>query len=96
VGNIYPVTNLTLSASGLYTGNNTTGLNPGTSSSAADNVLIFNGVGYDTYYYRTGSGWRASTNAFLDAGPTVLPMGQSVIIKRKISPAFDWVVAQPF
>ncbi|NQU11459.1 hypothetical protein HQ590_11750 [bacterium] len=97
IGNVYPTTNLTLVASGLYTGDSNTGVAPGTSAAGADTVLIWNGTGYDTYYYRTGAGWRSAADAFTDRGDTPLPIGGSIVVKRKgAGGAFDWVLEQPF
>jgi hypothetical protein len=96
VGNVYPITNLTLNASGLYTGSPTTGVNSGTSASTGDNVLVWTGTTWLTYYYLTGSGWRLSTNPFTDVGNTSISMAQSVAIQRRFASPFDWVVPQLF
>src|SRR5438552_11112744 len=60
VGNVYPA-NFTLATSGLYTGSAATGL-AGGDSSTADQVLLWTGASFDTYYYQTvgagGTGWR--------------------------------------
>ncbi|HET6407526.1 MAG TPA: TIGR02597 family protein [Chthoniobacteraceae bacterium] len=95
VGNVYAA-NMTLQSSGLYTGNTTTGLAGGDATSA-DQVLIWNGTGYDIYYYQTGgfgTGWRSGNDAVNDAGPTPIPVGSSIIVKRKAAPAFDWKAPQ--
>ena len=95
-GNVYAAP-LTLADSGLYTGNSGSGLNGGTSTSA-DQVLIWNGTGYDTYYYQTaglgGVGWRKGGAPAVDASATPIPVGQSVVIKRQFAAAFNWVIAQ--
>ncbi|MFO1498795.1 MAG: TIGR02597 family protein [Verrucomicrobiota bacterium] len=99
-GNVYPVEGLTLGNSQLYTGDPATGLAPG-SFVSADKVLIYNGAGYDTYYYQNqglgGIGWRSSANANVDASATVIPGGSSIVIQRnKNKDAFYWVASQPF
>ncbi len=105
LSNVYPSGNFTLGTSGLYTGDPTTGLNAGTSSSA-DQVLIYDPVSaaYTTYYYKaagtfppgSGSGWRTSTSATVDASSTALPVGGSILIRRTYNSAFEWVAPQPF
>jgi uncharacterized protein (TIGR02597 family) len=95
-GNVYAAPQ-TLADSGLYTGTSSTGLNGGTSTSA-DQVLIWNGTGYDTYYYQTsglgGIGWRKGGAPAVDASATPIPVGQSVVIKRQFASAFNWLIAQ--
>jgi uncharacterized protein (TIGR02597 family) len=92
---------MTLASSNLYTGNSATGLNPG-NLSTADQVLIYNGTGYDIYYFATPSpldpagGWR---NAAVPGQPTdpatvSIPVGTSVIVKRQGSTGFDWKAPQ--
>ena len=86
---------MTLASSGLYTGSSTTGLAPGTSSTA-DQVLVWNAAtnSFDTYYYLTGSGWRKTTDAATDASTTALATGTGFIIKRGASGAFTWSMPQ--
>jgi uncharacterized protein (TIGR02597 family) len=97
IGNIYGAP-MTLADCGIYTGNNSTGL-AGGSSSGADQILIWNGSGYDTYYYQTsglgGTGWRKSGAPAVDASATQIGVGQSIIVNRKLlgSP-FNWIIPQ--
>jgi uncharacterized protein (TIGR02597 family) len=96
IGNIYAA-NMTLTSSSLYTGSSSTGLSGGTSTSA-DQVLLWNGSGYDTYYYQTsgfgGTGWRRGGAPTNDASSTIIPMGSSIVVQRQNAPAFDWVAPQ--
>jgi uncharacterized protein (TIGR02597 family) len=67
---------------------NEAGIGSGANSTDADELLIYNGTGFDIYYYQEGApfggeGWRASVNAFTDASATPLPYGAALIIKRK-------------
>jgi len=98
VANVYPVTNLTLATSNLYTGSTTNGFAGGSTASTADTISIWNGISYDTYYYRTNSpaGWRRSTDMFTDVGNTVIPMGGSVRIRTIGGHSFNWTIPQPF
>ena len=93
IGNVYPVS-MTLASSGLFTGDPATGLRSG-SATAADQVLIFNGTAYDTYYYqrdaRLGNGWRKTTDPRADAATTEIPGGATVSILRRSAP-FDWKI----
>jgi uncharacterized protein (TIGR02597 family) len=99
VGDVYAAP-LTLADSGLYTGNNATGL-AGGSVTTADQVFIWNlGTNsYDIYYYQTvgigGVGWRKSGAPAVDASGTQVPVGTSVVLNRKnAAGAFNWVIAQ--
>ena len=96
VGNVYPA-NLTLAGSGLYTGNSATGL-AGGDAATADQVLIWNGTAFDSYYYQTtgvgGTGWRKVGAPSTDAGNTVIAENSGFIINRRNSPNFNWVVPE--
>jgi uncharacterized protein (TIGR02597 family) len=73
------------------------GLTGGTSTTA-DQVLVYNGVGYDTYYYSTGGlvgiGWRrvGSSPANTSQANTVLYPEDGVIVKRNGATAANVVV----
>ena len=76
----------TLGNSGLYTGNSTTGLLAGTSSTA-DLVLISNGAGgYNQYFYSSGGipgiGWRQVAGGNTDRSTVALPDGCYLIVRR--------------
>jgi hypothetical protein len=93
---MYP-TNMTLADSGLFTGDPATGVAGGTTTSA-DQILVWNGVSYDTYYYQTsglgGTGWRKAGFPTADASADVIPVGSSLILKRKTVNGFNWIVPQ--
>jgi uncharacterized protein (TIGR02597 family) len=90
-------TSMTLADSGLYTDNETTGLKGGTASTA-DQVLIWNGTGYATYYYKTvgpnGTGWRNFNDNATPADTTTIPLASCVVIVRKAATGFNWVIPQ--
>jgi len=88
---------VTLTNSGLFTGNNATGFTPSLSPGTADNVVILTGPSAGTYYWRTGKGWRNATSAIVDAGPTPLALGNSFVIQRLTSSGtFTWVAPAPY
>jgi uncharacterized protein (TIGR02597 family) len=99
LGNTYAAP-ITLQSSMLFTGNSTTGLVSGDEASTSDQVLLWNGTGYTTYYYQTappaagGTGWRNSNDVFTNAGATPIPVGSALIVKRANGLAFDWKVPQ--
>jgi uncharacterized protein (TIGR02597 family) len=96
VSNVYAAS-LTLGSSGLYTGNASTGL-AGGGVSTADQVLVWNGTGYDSYYYQTsgigGTGWRKGGDSVTDVSTAAIPTGVSIIIKRQGAVGFNWVAPQ--
>lgn len=96
IGNVCAA-NMTLNSSGLYTGNSSTGL-AGGSVTAADQIQVWNGTTYDTYYYQTsglgGVGWRKAGAPAVDAATAPIPVGTSIVIKRKIANGFSWIVPQ--
>ena len=89
---------LTLGSCGLYTGNPATGIAAG-NAAGADQVMLWNGTGYDTYYYQTvglgGSGWRKAGAQSVDAAQTKVRAGNSIIIWRKHPDAFTWNIPRP-
>jgi uncharacterized protein (TIGR02597 family) len=96
VSNIYAAP-MTLGDSGLFTNNSATGVATG-NSSTADQILIYNGTGYDVYFYQVdaqiGNGWRSANDLFTDASSTQIPVGASIIVKRKGATGFNWVIPQ--
>ena len=96
LGNLYAA-GMTLSDSGLYTGTSTTGVMTG-SSTSADQILIWNGSGYDTYYYSSGGlagvGWRKAGGGNTDASATPISSGSAIVIQRNFATGFNWVVPQ--
>ena len=98
VANVYQAP-IVLSKSNLYTHNAVTGLRGGESAATADTVQIFNGTGYETYYYQSsvknGVGWRSSTDPKTDASGTEIAVGSAFVIERRGSAGFNWFVPAP-
>lgn len=96
VPNPYSVA-MTLNSCAIRTGNNATGI-AGGSIASADHILVWNGSGYDTYYYQTsgigGVGWRKVGDLNTDAGSAAIPALSSVIIRRNTASPFTWVMPQ--
>ena len=86
---------MTLTSSGLYQGDAANGVEGG-SLVTADQVMVWNGLGYDSYYYQTaglgGRGWRRAGNVGVDAGSAIIPAASSIIIRRVGSFGFEWRV----
>ncbi len=95
LGNVYAAA-MTLSSSNLYTGDANTGLAGGNSTSA-DQVMFWNGSGFNIYYYQTaglgGTGWRQAGAPFVDASSTPIPVGSALFVKRSGAP-FNWIAPQ--
>lgn len=86
---------MTLASSGLYTGDNATGIAAGTDAASSDQVQLWNGSTYTTYYYNsTAGGWRSSTDATTNAGTASIPYGSSFIVRRLGSTSFSWKMPQ--
>ena len=103
LGNAYPA-GQPLGASGLYTGNPSTGLLGG-SLTTADQLQIWapGSQAYTTiYYYKTtgaigGTGWRSATSTSIDVSTNTIPLGGSVyVLRRAGNPTFNWSAPQPF
>jgi hypothetical protein len=88
---------MTLASSNLYTNDPATGLAAGFATTA-DQVLIYNGATYDTYYYSAGgspgTGWRKVTGGAADASATPIPAGYSFVVRRVNPGSFNWVSPQ--
>lgn len=98
IGNVY-ASGMTLASSGLHDPNDDPAKGvAGGSATSADQVLIWNGTGYDTYYFQTagigGIGWRKSGAPTVDASTTAVPVGSAVTIKRKFATGFNWIMPQ--
>jgi len=95
LGNVYAA-GMTLSSSNLYTGDSATGIASG-NINTADQVLFWNGTGFDTYYYQTsgagGTGWRKKGDSFTEAQNTAIPVGAALFLSRAGAP-FNWVAPQ--
>ncbi|MBL9145902.1 MAG: TIGR02597 family protein [Verrucomicrobiaceae bacterium] len=76
----------TLGNSGLYTGNPSTGILGNTTAATADQVMIWNGTGYNQYYYSTGGftgvGWRLVGGGNTDRATVALPDGCYLVLRR--------------
>lgn len=91
IGNVHPVP-ITLASSNLFTGKSTTGVRSG-SETSADQVRLFDGTGYTSYYYQRsgkfGFGWRRQGDPIVDAGATAIPAGSAFVISRR-GKGFNW------
>ncbi len=71
------------------------GLTGGTSSTA-DQILINNGAGFDTYYYKTtgpgGIGWRSTASVSVDRSGTLIYPDDSLVVKRTAATAVNVVI----
>lgn len=80
---------------GVFGPANESGLGAG-DISTADQILIYTGTGYNTYFYKTsgigGVGWRKAGDAMSDASNTVLFPEEGLIIKRKQTGAVNVVL----
>ncbi len=91
---------LTLLSSGLYTGNNATGVKASDDASTADEVTIYTGAAQGTYFYYIGdafgnpAGWYGSVS-FAAAGSVVMQPGAAFVLNRKGGPAFNWSLPSP-
>ena len=98
LGNVY-ASGMTLTSSGLYTGDPNTGVAVGTSTTA-DQIQFWNPgtLGLDTYFYQPsgfgGAGWRKIGAAATDAGITPIPVGTAILINRIGGAAFNWIAPQ--
>ena len=98
LGNVY-ASGMTLANCNLYTGNSTTGVLGG-SSTAADQVMFWDGTNFVSYYYQSGTP-RGVQNAWVKSGfpntdvgsTTAIPVGAALFIKRS-GAQFNWVVPQ--
>ena len=81
VANRFPV-DMTLGAIGLQ---NTTNWVSGASANAADNVFLWNGSTWDTYYFN-GTNWQKS-GSFAIQDATVIPVGTALFVLRTQSGA---------
>ena len=100
IGNVFAA-KMTLTSSNLYRGDSQLGLASGTAGEA-DQVLIYNGSGYEVFYYESPNflnpqgGWKNAANpdATGDLGLTQIPFGSAVIVKRNRGTGFDWTAPQ--
>jgi uncharacterized protein (TIGR02597 family) len=89
---------MTLGNCGLFTGSATSGI-AGGSATSADQVKLWNGSGYDTFYYQTsgigGTGWRKVGAQSTDASAVSIAPGTSIIVRRNGPSGFTWAIPQP-
>lgn len=87
----------TLGALGLYTGNALTGLVGGTTSTQADEVLLWNGSFWETFYYKTGgiggAGWRSTASSSVNRADRLIQPGEAIILRRKHASALPYLNA---
>ena len=92
VANPYPV-EMTLTSSQLYVADPTNGVSGG-SATTADQVMLWHGSGFNTFYYQTsglgGTGWRKAGAPFVDASTNTIPGGACFIVKRLFAAPFNW------
>jgi len=90
---VYPYTTL----ADVFGAANEVGLDGGSASGNADNILVQNGSAFDTYYFKDsglgGTGWRSSTSPSVDASGTAIPYGVGVIVVRRQAADLELVVA---
>jgi uncharacterized protein (TIGR02597 family) len=73
----------------VFGATNSVGLKGGGAASEADNIQVWDPTrqGYVTYYYKTGglggSGWRATTESFVEMSNAVLRVNQGVLLMRQ-------------
>ncbi|MGJ8651956.1 MAG: TIGR02597 family protein [Opitutaceae bacterium] len=90
-----------LTLAGLFGAANEVGLDGGSNSGEADNIIVPAGGGLTTYYYKDsgfigGTGWRTSTDASTEQGATVIvEPGQMFLINRSGGAAFNLTEASP-
>jgi uncharacterized protein (TIGR02597 family) len=96
VGSAYPLASMRLAEIGLYTGDSATGLQGGTSATAADTVTIFNpatGVATVYFYNTSANQWRTGLTG---SDNVTIPEGAAVLITRKNGRSpFTWYIPQP-
>jgi len=91
---------LTLADSGLYTGNNATGVKPSDEAPSADEVILYSATSQTSYFYYNGgapgfpNGWYESTT-FNPAGTVLIAPGTAFVVKRKAGVAFNWSLPSP-
>jgi uncharacterized protein (TIGR02597 family) len=89
---------LTLGTCGLFTGNPNSGLAAG-ELTTADQVMLWNGLVYETYYYQNaglgGVGWRRVGAQSIDASGTIIKSGTGFILRRNRVGGFTWQIPQP-
>ncbi len=101
----YPVDKgITLGTSNLYPANPANfdinkHLEPGGSAATADQVLIFDGGIFTTYYYKDidnpfdpndVTGWVSSTDNTQSKANVALPAGSFFILRKDSNPSFEW------
>lgn len=89
---------MSLGNCGLFTGSATSGIAGGTATSA-DQVKLWNGSAYDSFYYQTsglgGTGWRKVGAQSTDASAVAIAPGTSIIVRRNGPSGFTWAIPQP-
>lgn len=94
VGTLKAARLLTLSELNLYTGDPTTGLAPGSSPAAADDIMVPTPFGTTMYFYNNvpgNEGWWNGSYQPAD-GVQIAPGTVLYIIRKSPNPAFQWII----
>lgn len=95
VPNPYPVA-FSLDSSGLYTGDESTGISAGITPSLSDEIIFYSPDAAPTSYFYSSlaNEWRTGSTP---SGDVEIPVGGAIMINRK-SPgdSFSWILTQPF
>jgi hypothetical protein len=95
IGNIYPVGSPATNAVTLGNSGLAPNMEFGGDAGSSDNVYLWNGGGYDIYYYDSGSSiW--TDDGFEDRGNIEIPLGGVALIKRLSATGFTWTQPQPY
>lgn len=89
---------LTLATSGLYTGNNATGVKSSDDAASADEIILYSGTGQANYYYYSDAshlfdGWKDLS--FNSADNIPIAPGTAFVLRRKSGALFNWVLPSP-
>lgn len=98
IANQLPVDGLTISGTGLYTGNPATGIKGASTLTAADTIQIWSATdgAFKQFWYKnaggatTSWGWKSSDLTVLVPADFVIPSANAVTIQRKNGVPFTW------
>lgn len=90
MANRFPV-DMQLSTAGIHLSANWV---TGTTANAADNVFIWNGTNWDTYYHN-GTNWKKS-GSLLNQNTTAIPTGAAVFVTRSNAAASTLTQSLPY
>jgi uncharacterized protein (TIGR02597 family) len=66
----------------VFGATNEAGLTSGNDAATSDQVQIWNGTGFSSYYFRAGAGWRSSTDANTDAVGALIYPDDGLVVRR--------------